>query len=81
MGAWFKKTNRVIGVCGIDLFDAPYDRQTECILGRVVDRSQELNFVKECWAEHMPPDGSDGNLFFPERKTRKHHLFFLSLPY
>lgn len=45
--AWFKLTNRVIPGCGEDLFTAPFDTQTRCILGRVVDRSEFKGFVDQ----------------------------------
>lgn len=48
VAAWYKRTNRVIAGCGVDLFDASYDRQTQCIFGRVMDRSQTFNFVAGC---------------------------------
>ena len=52
VAAWFKLTNRVIGGCGIDLFDAPYDTQTRCIFSRVNDRSEEFTVAGRCLAAH-----------------------------
>ncbi|CAJ1434349.1 unnamed protein product [Effrenium voratum] len=48
--AWYKLTNRVIPGCGEDLFDKSFDRQTQCILSRVVDRSEAYNLVGSCLA-------------------------------
>ena len=48
VAAWFKKTNRVIPGCGLDLFDAPFATQTRCILGWTNDRSEAYNLVGRC---------------------------------
>lgn len=48
VAAWFKRTNGVIGGCGLDLFGQAYETQTRCILGRVVDRSEPYNVVGRC---------------------------------
>ena len=52
MAAWYKTTNDVIPDCGEDLFTASYERQTKCILGRVVDRSEIKGFVDSCWDQY-----------------------------
>eukprot|EP00401_Gymnodinium_catenatum_P066430 CAMPEP_0117487644 /NCGR_PEP_ID=MMETSP0784-20121206/16101_1 /TAXON_ID=39447 /ORGANISM="" /LENGTH=350 /DNA_ID=CAMNT_0005282297 /DNA_START=65 /DNA_END=1117 /DNA_ORIENTATION=- len=51
VAAWYKLTNRVIPGCGEDLFDAPYDSQTRCILGQWVDRSEAFNVVTDCMSK------------------------------
>merc|ERR1712137_795621 len=53
VAAWYKSTNRVVGGCGLDLFDQSYDTQTRCILGRVVDRSESYNVASSCFDKHM----------------------------
>lgn len=58
VAAWFKRTNRVIGGCGKDLFDQSYDEQTRCILSRVVDRKEAYDVVGRCMAQApttLPP--------------------------
>jgi len=52
VAAWFKRTSRVIGGCGEDLFEESYDRQTRCILSRVVDRSEAYDVVGRCLSEN-----------------------------
>lgn len=61
VAAWFKRTNRVIPGCNIDLFQASYDDQTRCILSRVVDRSEIYNRVAFC----MGNNGNDGDTGAP----------------
>lgn len=48
VAAWYKRTNRVIPGCGLDLFEQSYDDQTRCILGRVVDRQEAFSIVEKC---------------------------------
>eukprot|EP00932_Pfiesteria_piscicida_P006727 SRR837773.16681.p1 GENE.SRR837773.16681~~SRR837773.16681.p1 ORF type:complete len:206 (-),score=34.55 SRR837773.16681:70-654(-) len=69
VAAWFKSTNRVIGGCGVDLFDQSYETQTRCILGRVVDRSEPYNVVGSCMAQHMPEVASSTPMPSPPATT------------
>lgn len=51
VAAWYLRTNSVIGGCGENLFDASYERQTQCIFGGPVNRDQIFKFTEECWNE------------------------------
>lgn len=54
VAAWYKSTNRVAADdCGVDLFDAPYNKQTECILGSPMDRSETLKVATGCYDKFM----------------------------
>ena len=54
VAAWYKLTNRVVADdCGVDLFDASYDKQTECILGSRMDRSETLKVATDCFSKFM----------------------------
>eukprot|EP00933_Yihiella_yeosuensis_P049567 TRINITY_DN465_c1_g1_i4.p1 TRINITY_DN465_c1_g1~~TRINITY_DN465_c1_g1_i4.p1 ORF type:complete len:738 (+),score=141.69 TRINITY_DN465_c1_g1_i4:97-2310(+) len=48
VAAWFKLTNRVIGGCGLNLFDQSFQDQTRCILGSASDRQEAYDIVAEC---------------------------------
>jgi len=50
VAAWYKKTNRVVPGCNLDLFDHDFATQTRCILSWVNDRASAYNIVADCLA-------------------------------
>lgn len=52
VAAWYKRTNRVIGTCGKDLFTESFDEQTRCIFSGPIDRSEAFRHASQCLAKH-----------------------------
>lgn len=55
VAAWFKRTNRVISYCNIDLFEHSFLEQTRCILSSANNRQEAFNIVGECLAAPTRP--------------------------
>jgi len=62
VAAWYKLTNRVIQGCDKDLFEEPFDVQTQCIFARPNDRTEAFNIVSQCFGSAPTTTGSsDGS--------------------